>query len=65
MFLDLPALAQSLQQVPLHRRLNLEAELVQVGASSYVSGGIEVAEIKLWCKRKLGYHFKIFLSFGF
>ncbi|XP_027896420.1 cell death regulator Aven isoform X1 [Xiphophorus couchianus] len=28
--LDLPALAQSLQQVPLHRRLNLEAELVQV-----------------------------------
>ncbi|XP_014863972.1 PREDICTED: cell death regulator Aven isoform X1 [Poecilia mexicana] len=30
--LDLPALAQSLQQVPLHRRLNLEAELVQVSA---------------------------------
>ncbi|KAM4713536.1 cell death regulator Aven isoform 1-T3 [Anableps anableps] len=29
-FLDLPALAQSLQQVPLHQRLNLEAELVQV-----------------------------------
>ncbi|XP_017267349.1 cell death regulator Aven [Kryptolebias marmoratus] len=29
-FLDLPALAQSLHQVPLHRRLNLEAELVQV-----------------------------------
>ncbi|XP_072218508.1 cell death regulator Aven isoform X2 [Leuresthes tenuis] len=28
--LDLPALAQSLQQVPLHQRLNLEAELVQV-----------------------------------
>ncbi|KAK5612550.1 hypothetical protein CRENBAI_011965, partial [Crenichthys baileyi] len=27
--LDLPALAQSLQQVPLHQRLNLEAELVQ------------------------------------
>ncbi|XP_054910434.1 cell death regulator Aven [Poeciliopsis prolifica] len=30
--LDLQALAQSLQQVPLHRRLNLEAELVQVSA---------------------------------
>ncbi|XP_056150404.1 cell death regulator Aven isoform X2 [Lampris incognitus] len=29
-FLDLPALAQSLQEVPLHQRLNLEAELVQV-----------------------------------
>ncbi|XP_035533977.1 cell death regulator Aven [Morone saxatilis] len=29
-FVDLPALAQSLQQVPLHLRLNLEAELVQV-----------------------------------
>ncbi|XP_040919970.1 cell death regulator Aven [Toxotes jaculatrix] len=29
-FVDLPALAQSLQQVPLHQRLNLEAELVQV-----------------------------------
>ncbi|XP_041830972.1 cell death regulator Aven isoform X2 [Melanotaenia boesemani] len=29
-FLDLPALAHSLQQVPLHQRLNLEAELVQV-----------------------------------
>ncbi|MEQ2312316.1 hypothetical protein AMECASPLE_029656 [Ameca splendens] len=27
--LDLPALAQSLEQVPLHQRLNLEAELVQ------------------------------------
>lgn len=27
---DLPALAQSLQQVPLHQRLNLEAELIQV-----------------------------------
>ncbi|XP_061668949.1 cell death regulator Aven [Syngnathoides biaculeatus] len=30
MFLDLPALAQRLEQVPLHQRLNLEAELVQV-----------------------------------
>uniref|UniRef100_A0A1A7W728 Apoptosis, caspase activation inhibitor n=1 Tax=Iconisemion striatum TaxID=60296 RepID=A0A1A7W728_9TELE len=30
--LDLPALAQSLQQVPLHQRLDLEAELVQVSA---------------------------------
>lgn len=30
-FVDLPALAQNLQQVPLHQRLNLEAELVQVG----------------------------------
>lgn len=30
-FVDLPALAQSLQQVPLHQRLDLEAELVQVG----------------------------------
>ncbi|KAM3603167.1 uncharacterized protein V6R79_017663 [Siganus canaliculatus] len=29
-FVDLPALANSLQQVPLHQRLNLEAELVQV-----------------------------------
>ncbi|XP_018538063.1 cell death regulator Aven [Lates calcarifer] len=29
-FVDLPALAQSLQQIPLHQRLNLEAELVQV-----------------------------------
>uniref|UniRef100_A0A3B5AJP9 Apoptosis and caspase activation inhibitor n=1 Tax=Stegastes partitus TaxID=144197 RepID=A0A3B5AJP9_9TELE len=29
-FVDLPALAQSLQQVPLHQRLNLEAELLQV-----------------------------------
>ncbi|KAM6915041.1 cell death regulator Aven [Xenentodon cancila] len=29
-FVDLPALAQILQQVPLHQRLNLEAELVQV-----------------------------------
>ncbi|KAM9840028.1 cell death regulator Aven [Aulostomus maculatus] len=29
-FVDLPALAESLQQVPLHQRLNLEAELVQV-----------------------------------
>lgn len=28
--LDLPALAQSLQQLPLHRRLDLEAELLQV-----------------------------------
>ncbi|CAG5928360.1 unnamed protein product [Menidia menidia] len=30
--LDLPALAQTLQPVPLHQRLNLEAELVQVSA---------------------------------
>ncbi|XP_034554953.1 cell death regulator Aven isoform X1 [Notolabrus celidotus] len=29
-FVDLPALAQSLQQLPLHQRLNLEAELLQV-----------------------------------
>uniref|UniRef100_A0A8C6KG07 Uncharacterized protein n=1 Tax=Nothobranchius furzeri TaxID=105023 RepID=A0A8C6KG07_NOTFU len=29
--LDLPALAESLKQVPLHHRLDLEAELVQVG----------------------------------
>ncbi|KAM9554045.1 cell death regulator Aven isoform 2-T2 [Salvelinus alpinus] len=29
-FVDLPALAQSLQELPLHHRLNLEAELVQV-----------------------------------
>ncbi|XP_070704903.1 cell death regulator Aven [Pempheris klunzingeri] len=29
-FVDLAALAQSLQQVPLHQRLNLEAELLQV-----------------------------------
>ncbi|KAM3861483.1 cell death regulator Aven [Diretmus argenteus] len=28
--LDLPALAQCLQEVPLHQRLNLEAELVEV-----------------------------------
>ncbi|XP_068198070.1 cell death regulator Aven [Antennarius striatus] len=30
MFLDLPALADLVQQVPLHQRLNLEPELVQV-----------------------------------
>ncbi|XP_074541850.1 cell death regulator Aven [Halichoeres trimaculatus] len=29
-FVDLPGLAQSLQQLPLHQRLNLEAELLQV-----------------------------------
>ncbi|CAB1339838.1 unnamed protein product [Coregonus sp. 'balchen'] len=29
-FVDLPALAQSLQELPLHLRLNLEPELVQV-----------------------------------
>nr|XP_046230038.1 cell death regulator Aven [Scatophagus argus]XP_046230039.1 cell death regulator Aven [Scatophagus argus] len=29
-FVDLPALAETLKQVPLHQRLNLEAELVQV-----------------------------------
>ncbi|XP_068433848.1 cell death regulator Aven [Clinocottus analis] len=29
-FVDLPALAQCLQQVPLHQRLNLEAELLQI-----------------------------------
>lgn len=29
-FVDLPALAQTLQQVPLHQRLHLEAELLQV-----------------------------------
>ncbi|XP_067337192.1 cell death regulator Aven isoform X2 [Channa argus] len=29
-FVDLQALAQTLQEVPLHQRLNLEAELVQV-----------------------------------
>ncbi|KAM6992154.1 cell death regulator Aven isoform 2-T2 [Tautogolabrus adspersus] len=29
-FVDLPALAQSLQQLPLHQRLNLEAELLLV-----------------------------------
>ncbi|XP_072301896.1 cell death regulator Aven [Eucyclogobius newberryi] len=29
-FVDLSALAQSLQQVPLHHRLNLEAQLVQI-----------------------------------
>ncbi|CAB1413978.1 unnamed protein product [Pleuronectes platessa] len=29
-FVDLPALAHSLHQLPLHQRLNLEAELVQV-----------------------------------
>ncbi|XP_051816889.1 cell death regulator Aven [Acanthochromis polyacanthus] len=31
-FVDLPTLAQTLQQVPLHQRLNLEAELLQVAA---------------------------------
>ncbi|XP_016320228.1 cell death regulator Aven-like [Sinocyclocheilus anshuiensis] len=30
LFIDLPALTQSLQELPLHTRLNLEAELVQV-----------------------------------
>ncbi|XP_016085518.1 cell death regulator Aven-like [Sinocyclocheilus grahami] len=30
LFIDLPALTQSLQELPLHIRLNLEAELVQV-----------------------------------
>lgn len=29
LFIDLPALTQSLQELPLHTRLNLEAELVQ------------------------------------
>ncbi|XP_029560556.1 cell death regulator Aven isoform X2 [Salmo trutta] len=29
-FVDLPALAQSLQELPLHHRLNLEADLIQV-----------------------------------
>lgn len=29
-FVDLSALAQSLQQVPLHHRLNLEAQLIQI-----------------------------------
>ncbi|XP_042358997.1 LOW QUALITY PROTEIN: cell death regulator Aven [Plectropomus leopardus] len=29
-FVDLPALSQSLEQVPLHQRLNLDAELLQV-----------------------------------
>ncbi|XP_037305742.2 cell death regulator Aven [Pungitius pungitius] len=29
-FVDLPALAEILQQVPLHQRLNLEAELLQI-----------------------------------
>lgn len=29
-FVDLPALAHNLDEVPLHQRLNLEAELVQV-----------------------------------
>uniref|UniRef100_A0AAZ3NQL7 Apoptosis, caspase activation inhibitor n=1 Tax=Oncorhynchus tshawytscha TaxID=74940 RepID=A0AAZ3NQL7_ONCTS len=33
-FVDLPALAQSLQELPLHQRLNLEAELVQVGTDA-------------------------------
>uniref|UniRef100_A0A3Q0RVQ2 Apoptosis, caspase activation inhibitor n=1 Tax=Amphilophus citrinellus TaxID=61819 RepID=A0A3Q0RVQ2_AMPCI len=32
MVLDLPGLAHILQEVPLHQRLNLEAELVQVGS---------------------------------
>ncbi|XP_067097287.1 cell death regulator Aven [Osmerus mordax] len=30
MFLDLPALVQSLQELPLHQRLNLDADLVQI-----------------------------------
>ncbi|XP_043075894.1 cell death regulator Aven [Puntigrus tetrazona] len=30
LFIDLPALTQTLQELPLHTRLNLEAELVQV-----------------------------------
>ena len=29
-FVDVAALAQLLQQLPLHQRLNLEAEMVQV-----------------------------------
>lgn len=32
MFVDLPALAKSLEQVPLHQRLYLEAELIQVAS---------------------------------
>lgn len=32
LFVDLPALAQTLQQLPLHHRLHLEAELLQVSA---------------------------------
>ncbi|XP_051954204.1 cell death regulator Aven [Xyrauchen texanus] len=30
LFIDLPALAQNLQELPLHTRLNLEAEFIQV-----------------------------------
>ncbi|KAG8011404.1 Cell death regulator Aven [Nibea albiflora] len=46
-FVDLPALAQTLQQVPLHQRLNLEAELVQV------STPVELPTMTLAAKQEL------------
>ncbi|XP_072540846.1 cell death regulator Aven [Salminus brasiliensis] len=36
MFVNLEALAQSLQELPLHKRLNLEADLVQVTAPTEI-----------------------------
>ncbi|XP_040017277.2 cell death regulator Aven [Gasterosteus aculeatus] len=37
-FVDLPALAEILQQVPLHQRLNLEAELLQISTPLELPG---------------------------
>lgn len=48
-FVDLTALAENLQQVPLHQRLNLEAELVQVGdLTAFLVGGTNVQVISFW-----------------
>lgn len=46
-FVDLPALAQSLQQVPLHQRLNLEAELVQVGRPADIT--LRTSDLSISC----------------
>ncbi|XP_036003145.1 cell death regulator Aven [Fundulus heteroclitus] len=46
-FLDLQALTQSLQQVPIHQRLNLEAELVQV------STPVELPAVSLALKQEV------------
>ncbi|XP_028858057.1 cell death regulator Aven isoform X2 [Denticeps clupeoides] len=45
LLVDLPALAQSLQELPLHERLNLEAELVQVATP------VELPAMTVACKQ--------------
>ncbi|KAM8832118.1 cell death regulator Aven [Spinachia spinachia] len=46
-FVDLPALAETLQQVPLHQRLNLEAELLQI------STPVELPSLSLAVKQEM------------